>query len=117
VNEEDDFGIDGFGVNASGLKCAVQVKYRSNCLELITYNDISKTDTSARRQYDLDLCGPNRIYVFTTSDGVTSACNKVFGKSIRVINKSIISRYIDNNSSFWNLAYSKIECTLLGNNS
>lgn len=112
VSLDEDYGVDGIGINVNGDRCAVQEKYRANPLELITYSDIAKTDSSGRRLHHLLLDKNDTIFLFTTGQGITSACEKVFGKIIRVINRRIISGYIDNNQNFWERAEELIINTL-----
>lgn len=111
---EEDYGVDGFGVNAAGNRCAVQVKYRSNPADSVLYSEMARTYTSATIQLKIPLVGEDCLYVFTTSDDVTLACHTVFGKMLRVINRNIISNEIDNNVNFWKFAYEEIKDTLLG---
>ena len=110
---EEDYGVDGKGINAIGKQCAVQCKYRSNPLELVTYSEIARTYTSGRVQLGLNLEGADCIYVFTTALGVNIQCQTVFGDKVRVLNKDVIGREINNNVSFWALAFEEISNTLL----
>lgn len=112
VSLDEDYGVDGIGTNVNGDQCAVQEKYRANPLELITYSDMAKTDSAGRRSHHLLLDKNDTIFLFTTGQGITSACEKVFGKVIRVINRRIISGYIDNNQNFWEQAEELIMNTL-----
>lgn len=112
----EDYGVDGKGMNAAGTSCAVQVKYRDNPMEKILYAEIAKTYTSGKIQLGLPLDTDNCIYVFTSAWEITGACQTVFGKMLRVINREIISREIDNNISFWNTAFEEIRDTLIGKN-
>lgn len=111
---EEDYGVDGRGTNASGKQCAVQVKYRVNPLDFPTYAEIARTYASGRIQLGLDLQGDDCIFVFTTANAVSIACHAVFKKMIRVLDRRIIGTEINNNVSFWQLAYDEIEETLLG---
>lgn len=111
---EEDYGVDGKGINAAGKECVVQMKFRANPMELVKYEEMAKTYTSGRMQLKIPLEGDNCVYVFTTAIGVTIACQTVFGKSLRVISRDIIANEIDNNVNFWNFAYNEIENTLKG---
>jgi len=110
----EDFGVDGQGKNATGKHCAVQSKYRSNPLDLVTYAEIARTYTSGRVQLGLSLEGDDCIFVFTTALGVNIQCQTVFKGMVRVIGREIIAREINNNVSFWNMAFEEIRVTLLG---
>lgn len=111
---EEDYGVDGFGVNAAGKQCAVQIKYRANPKDSVLYSEMARTYTSATIQLKIHLEGADCLYVFTTAQDVTPACRTVFGKMLRVINREIISNEINNNVNFWNFAYEEIKNTLLG---
>jgi hypothetical protein len=110
---DEDFGVDGKGINANGKDCAVQVKYRGNPFDLISYSDIARTYTSANLQLGLELEGDDRIYVFTTAIDVNIQCHTVFKGMVRVLGKEIVSREINNNRNFWLLAYNEVRETLL----
>lgn len=111
---EEDYGVDGFGVNAAGNKVPVQVKYRSNPKESVLYAEVARTYTSAKLQLKIPCEGKDSVYVFTTADDTTIACQTVFGEMCRVINRQLITHYVDYNENFWKAAYNEIEQTLLG---
>lgn len=110
IDINDDYGVDAVGVNVNGHNVAIQVKYRSNPQELITYADIAKTYTSALMQFNLnDVAKYNKtLYLFTNSNGVTGAFTKVMQQKVVIINKGVITTKIDNNKTFWLKAYDMI---------
>ncbi len=114
VDINDDFGVDATGKNVNGHNCAVQVKYRGNPADLITYADIARTYTSALLQlhmtdvYEHD----NTVYLFTNSSGVTGAFTKVMQKKVVIITKDHIKTKVDNNLTFWRNAYKRVVDTL-----
>lgn len=111
---DKDYGVDGIGVNAAGTKCAVQVKYRKNPLDKITYSEVARTFTSGIMQLKLPLFeGQDNIFIFTSAYDVTVACKTVFENKIHVLNRDVIKNKIDNNVNFWNYAYEQIKDTLL----
>ena len=69
--------------------------------------------TSGVIQLGLDLKGDDCIFIFTTANEVSIPCATVFKKMIHVLNRDIIEAEINNNVSFWQLAYNEIEATLL----
>jgi hypothetical protein len=83
-------------------------------MDFVTYAEIARTYTSGRIQLELDLDADDSIFVFTTAIGVTVQCQNVLKKRLRVINRENISREIDNNVSFWQMAYDEVKETLLG---
>lgn len=109
ISIDQDYGCDAVGINANGLKCAVQVKFRSNPLDNISYEELAKTDVSAKRLLDIDTSTNNSIWLFTSAFDISNSARKVFSKSIVVINKNKISYLIDNNINFWNKAWDIIK--------
>ena len=112
VKLEDDYGVDAMGVNVNGHKCAVQVKFRSNPFDDITYSDLAKTYFSGTNDFNLDLNEDNSIFLFTSAHKVTAACEKKMKKRLRNISREVISTEVDNNKSFWEFAFKEIESTL-----
>ena len=108
---DEDYGVDAIGKNVNNDDCAIQIKYRANPLDYITYEDMAKTYTSGRERNKLSLANDNTLYLFTTAFDITIACNDVFGKKLRVINKDVIAGKINNNNSFWEEAQMRIALT------
>jgi len=112
VSLTDDFGVDATAVNVNGHNCVIQCKYRSNPMEEITYGDIAKTYSAGRELNHFSLDENNTLFLITTGKGANSNCYHVFGNKLRVIDKSIISSFVDNNQTFWEQAESIILDTL-----
>lgn len=108
ISLTEDYGVDGKGTNVNGQKVAIQVKYRSNPTDIITYADVARTFASGRLQLKLDLESYHTIYVFTTANNVSRQCRDVFGDRLVVIGREEIARLIDNNITFWKFAYQRI---------
>ena len=105
----EDYGMDGQGKNAAGTDCAVQIKYRGDPTDLVTYAEIARTFTSAVLQRGLPLYnGSDNIFIFTSAYDVTVACKTVMGDKIHILNRGIIQNMIDNNVSFWEYAFNEI---------
>ena len=104
-----DYGVDGVGNNAAGTDCAVQVKYRGDPTDLVTYAEIARTFTSAVLQMNLPLYnGSDNIFIFTSAYDVTVACKTVMGNKIHILNRGIIQNKIDNSVSFWEYAFNEV---------
>ena len=112
IDIEEDYGVDGTGVNANKQKVAVQIKYRRNPKDLVLYSEIARTFTSGRLNLKLDLEYKNSIYVFTNANGVTPTCEKVFGNIVKALNNNGIDHYIRNNYNFWKFFYEKVKRNL-----
>lgn len=111
IELDSDFGVDAIGKNVNNHDCVVQVKYRKNVENVIKYEDIAKTFTSATLQLQISdvYFHNNTIYLFTTASGVTGSFEKIMEKKVVVINRGVISTKIDNNKTFWNFAHEQIE--------
>jgi hypothetical protein len=114
VEITDDFGVDATGVNVRGHNVAIQIKYRSNPSDLISYADIARTYTSALMQFNMsDIYEHDRtVYLFTNSNGVSGAFTKVMQNKVVVITNNEIKTKVDNNLTFWKSAYDMIFKTL-----
>lgn len=114
VKIENDYGVDATGLNVNGHQCAIQVKYRSNPEDKITYADIARTFTSGVLQLGLtDLVTQDHtVYLFTNTHEVTPAFTKVLGNKAVLITKDKIEYLIDGNKGFWDGAYELILNTL-----
>lgn len=109
-----DFGIDAVGINVNGHRVAIQVKYRSNPAQVITYSEIARTFTQAVvKMQMMDVVEHDHtIYLFTTAGGTTAAFDQVMGKKAVVIPRQVIARRIDNNHNFWDVAFREVRETL-----
>lgn len=114
VEIDSDYGVDATGINVNGHQCAIQVKYRQNPLDLISYADIARTFTSAALQLNMSdvVNHDHTVYLFTSSGGVSAAFDKVMGRKCIVINRSVISTKVDNNITFWNECFNLLSRTL-----
>jgi len=114
IDINDDYGVDARGVNVNGHQSAIQVKYRSNPEDKISYADIARTFTSAVLQLHMsDVITHDRtVFLFTNAGGVTGAFDTVMQKKTVIITRSIISTKVDNNVTFWKNAYDLIYKTM-----
>ena len=114
IEINDDYGVDARGVNVNGKQTAIQVKYRSNPEDKISYADIARTFTSAVLQLHMnDVIDNDRtVFLFTNAGGVTGAFDKVMQKKTVIITRSVIATKVDNNVTFWKNAFDMIWKTL-----
>lgn len=112
-----DNGVDGIGVNLSGEKCVVQVKYRSDSKSVLTSNQdkLSNLIADGMIQHGVapsgeklkmiteGKCAPVH-YVITTASGLHHYTdNENFKGSVHCIGNEQLRVMLDNNLSFWNL--------------
>jgi hypothetical protein len=115
--QSSDNGVDGVGINLSGEKCVVQVKYRSNQNSLLTANKdhlsnmisdgMFKHGVSADTK-KLSLITEKKTaplhYVITTATGLHHYTdNENFKGYVHCIGHDQLRSMLDNNLSFWNL--------------
>lgn len=108
-----DNGVDGYGINALGKKCAIQVKYRSNNSKLLTAGE----DNLDSFMFESVLEGVlpetegkcKNHYIFTTAQGLNHYTNnqKLRG-SVKCIGFQELRELLDNNIHFWNLCRENI---------
>jgi hypothetical protein len=112
-----DYGVDGTGLNYSNKPCVVQVKYRSNVKDEITYTDLSKTWHQAEED---GLVNESRkdwrrsLILFTNCNGANKNAverNKKYDR-LYVINNSIIESEINGNVIFWKKAYDLVKASI-----
>lgn len=108
--QSDDNGVDGVGVNLSGEKCVVQVKYRSNSKTVLTANTdhLSNMISDGMIKHKVVIAEDNtkipRHYVVTTATGLHHYTdNENFKGFVHCIGFEHLRALLDNNLSFWNL--------------
>ena len=108
--QSDDNGVDGVGVNLSGEKCVVQVKYRSNSKTVLTANTdhLSNMISDGMIKHRVVIAEDNtkipRHYVVTTATGLHHYTdNENFKGFVHCIGFEQLRVLLDNNLSFWNL--------------
>ena len=115
--QSDDNGVDGCGINLSGQKCVVQVKYRSNSAKLLTATEdrLSNiiSDGMLKHGVNLTLDDQKAVkekkiaplhYVITTANGLHHYTDIEFFKGVvHCIGYNQLKVMLDNNHSFWNL--------------
>lgn len=114
IEINDDYGVDARGINVNGKQSAIQVKYRSNPEDKISYADIARTFTSAVLQLHMkDVIDNDRtVFLFTNAGGVTGAFDTVMQKKTVIITRAVIATKVDNNVTFWKNAFDMMWKTL-----
>ena len=107
--QDNDNGVDGIGVNIKGEKCVVQIKYRSNPLDVLTTNEahLSNMVNSGQIDYDVIFDKTNkknfRHFIFTTAKGLHYYTeNEVFKNRVKCFNYKNFRSMLDNHNYFWN---------------
>jgi len=109
ISVAEDYGVDAMGNNANGDLTMVQVKYRGNPQDVVTYAEIARTFTAGVLMHGLDPTKDHTVFVFTTANEVSRQCSKVLQDKLVVINRAYIKKVIDSNKNFWNLCLQDVQ--------
>ena len=97
--KKDAPGVDAFGKGQQHGNIAIQIKFRSDEMQTIGFEDIAKFMAFAYQDYDVKV-GAKNLVLFTTCKGMVPMAEKTF-HDIRTINIDKIAKHIDNLDSFW----------------
>lgn len=115
--QKDDNGVDGYGINLSGEKCVVQIKYRSNTSSVLSSNQdkLSNLISDGMISHGVMIL-PEKLesikqkksaplhYVITTAKGLHHYTDhENFRGSVHCIGYGELKSLLDGNISFWNL--------------
>ena len=95
-----DWGVDGYGISADQRTVAggptpavVQVKFRSNPMDEISYTMLAKTGWDGIKNYELDIKRKNNVILFTnTENGSNYLAKDALGDNLYVIKKSDLDK-------------------------
>lgn len=105
VVDDQDVGVDGYGLGANGRPATVQVKYRGHPNRLLTGNSDHLTNfTSASFiHYGVNVDDVNNMLVVTTARGLHFFTDQeMFNGKVRCLGQAQLRELVDNNSLFWN---------------
>ncbi len=90
-----DWGVDGYGIvtdqrESSGgpTPCVVQVKFRSNPMDEISYTCLAKTGWDGVKNYNLDIKRKKNIILFTNVSGSNYLGKEAIGENLYEISRS-----------------------------
>lgn len=100
LTDNGDWGVDGVGTAAdereiSGGKtpAVVQVKFRSNPMDEISYTMLAKTGFDGIKNYGLDINRKNNVILFcNTENGANYLAKKALGDNLYVISKGKLDK-------------------------
>lgn len=105
VQSKDDYGVDGYGTNIRGERCAVQIKYRKNPTKLLTAqkDGLDSMVTEALHEGVLFGEGNNyRHFIFTSAKGLNNkTSDNKFRNKVKDFGIDDIKTIVDNNPNFW----------------
>ena len=100
ANNTKDWGVDGYGIAADQREsvggptpAVVQVKFRSNPMDEISYTMLAKTGWDGIKNYGLDISRKNNVILFTnTENGSNYLAKDALGDNLYVIKKSDLDK-------------------------
>ncbi|TXG85755.1 MAG: hypothetical protein E6R13_01705 [Spirochaetes bacterium] len=103
-NENNDTGIDGYGVGIDGKLATVQVKYRSDKTQLLTANKDHLSNFVMSSLFEgVDKDSNTNMLIVTTADNLHHFTNnEMFLNKVRCIGYKQLRELVDNNINFWN---------------
>jgi hypothetical protein len=114
--QDNDNGVDGYGINIDGSNCAIQVKFRGDTNSLLTATEahldsfVGESQNKMRGLYcemvydnEEDKDKWPRHFIFTTAKGLHNYTEdeKFFGYRIVVFGWEQMKSFLDNNHLFW----------------
>lgn len=101
-----DNGVDGYGLNLKGEKCAVQIKYRGDSSSFLSAESDRLDSFLAESVFEnvlpeeKDSC--KRHFIFTTAEGLHYYTQKEkFRNSVKTYGYKELRELLDNNLHFW----------------
>jgi uncharacterized ubiquitin-like protein YukD len=100
-----DYGVDGIGLftEDNSKKVAIQVKYKSNTNRKLSSNEdnLSNFGVHAYVKHNIEI-DSKYLIVFTSASGIKrTTLEGIYQGQITCINYELISKYVDNNDTFW----------------
>jgi len=109
--EEEDFGVDGFGIGDNERPSTVQVKFRAGNYVLTANEDhLSNFLTSSWADFGVKIEDDKNMLIVTTALKVDerSLQNMLKGK-VRVLNRDALRQMFDNRIEWWKRFYEAVE--------
>lgn len=93
ANNPNDWGVDGYGICADqreisggSTPAVVQIKFRSNPMDEISYTMLAKTGWDGVKNYKLDVNRKNNVILFcNTENGANYLAKNAMGNNLYVI--------------------------------
>jgi hypothetical protein len=103
-DENNDKGIDGYGIGIDGKLATVQVKYRSNNMQVLTINKDHLSNFVMSSLFEgVNKDTKTNMLIVTTADGLHHFTdNEMFLNKVRCIGYKQLRELVDNNLIFWN---------------
>lgn len=107
----DDWGVDGYGIAADQRESVggttpvvIQIKFRSNPMDEISYTMLAKTGWDGCKNYGLDIKRKNNVILFcNTEKGANYLAKNAMGENLYVIDMRQLDKDITGirSAEFW----------------
>lgn len=105
IKSNQDTGVDGYGINKDCLRCAIQIKYKTDTNSYLNNNSDHLSNMFSTCMYEGIFHEPNKdfkYFIFTTADGLDYHTQDVMFKNmVKCYGYKDISKVIDNVDLFW----------------
>lgn len=101
-SDEEDLGVDGYGVGANNKPATVQVKYRHSDYILTNEDKLTNFTNQSLMLFEVDVKDINNMLIITTAKDIhhhtrdSMLCGKV-----RTLARPQLRQLVDNDSYFW----------------
>lgn len=104
INEDEDTGVDGYGIGLDGNKASVQIKFRTNHKQFLTANEDHLSNfVSTSLLSGVSSESDNNMLIVTTAAGLNFYTdNQMFQNKVRCIGYKQLQNLVDGNKLFWN---------------
>jgi len=101
--QQDDYGVDGFGIGENKNPATVQVKYRTGDYILETNKDHLTNFTShSYINHDVSPKDKKNMLIVTTARGISYRADESgFTSVVRILNRDNLREMYDNRPMFW----------------
>lgn len=111
ATDEDDVGVDGFGIGENGLPATVQVKYRAGDYVLTANEDhLSNFLTASWNDYAVRIEDDKNMLIITTGLKVDDRTReKMLKNKVRVLNREALREMLDHRPEWWTRFYEAVK--------
>jgi superfamily II DNA or RNA helicase len=110
-SDNEDTGVDGYGIGENGKPATVQVKYRAGNYILSSNTDhLGNLLTSSWSDYKVDIDDTKNMLIVTTGMDVDNhTMESMLKGKVRVLNRKMLSLMYDDRSMWWNIFYESVK--------
>lgn len=113
TKKADDYGVDGWGIGFDLTDYSVQIKYRKNPTEVLTYRDLSTYIADSRKFGSPSVSNPHNMAILTTGKDISHLVKERI-PGIKMIGIDQWKSLVNNDPFFWNGFYESLDESIKG---